>query len=114
MINTAPLPAGEQSALSTQQSAIRITRPDNGTIYRLTPQTPLETQQIPVQAIAADGVTLRRLTLLVDGRSIGEFTVSPARAFWRLQPGAHTITARLVDEQGRTFESDPVRIVVTQ
>ena len=116
MNNTAPLPgsANEQSAINTQPSAIRITRPDSGTIYRLTPQTPIETQQIPVQAIAADGVTLRSLTLLVDGQPIGEFTVSPARAFWRLRPGAHTITARLVDEQGRTFESDPVRIVVTQ
>ena len=116
MTNTALLPgsANEQSAINTQQSAIRITRPDSGTIYRLTPQTPIETQQIPVQAIAADGVTLRSLTLLVDGQPIGEFTVSPARAFWRLRPGAHTITARLVDEQGRTFESDPVRIVVTQ
>ena len=116
MTNTALLPgsANEQSAINTQQSAIRITRPDSGTIYRLTPQTPIETQQIPVQAIAADGVTLRSLTLLVDGQPIGEFTVSPARAFWRLRPGAHTLTARLVDEQGRTFESDPVRIVVTQ
>ena len=93
---------------------VRITRPDSGTIYRLTPQTPIETQQIPVQAIAADGVTLRSLTLLVDGQPIGEFTGSPARAFWRLRPGAHTITARLVDEQGKMFESDPVRIVVTQ
>ena len=116
MTNTALLPgsANEQSAINTQPSAIRITRPDSGTIYRLTPQTPLETQQIPVQAIAADGVTLRSLTLLVDGQPIGEFTGSPARAFWRLRPGAHTITARLVDKQGRTFESDPVRIVVTQ
>jgi 1A family penicillin-binding protein len=93
---------------------VRITRPDSGTIYRITPQTPLDTQRIPVQAIAADSVKLRRLTLLVDGQSIGEFTASPARAFWRLQPGAHTVTARAVDEQGQTFESDPVRIVVTQ
>jgi len=67
-----------------------------------------------VQAIVADSVKLRRLTLLVDGQVLGEFTVSPARAFWRLQPGAHTVTARAVDEQGQTFESDPVRIVVTQ
>ena len=93
---------------------IRITRPDDGTVYRITPQTPIETQRIPVQAIAADGVKVRTLTLLVDGQSIGEFTTSPARTFWRLQPGGHTITARLVDEQGQAFESEPVRILVTQ
>jgi 1A family penicillin-binding protein len=113
MTNTASLPSG-QSAISNQQSAIRITRPDNGTLYRITPQTPLETQRIPVQAIVADGVRLHTLTLLVDGQSIGEFTASPARTFWQLRLGAHTITAKIVDEQGQTFESEPVRIVVTQ
>ena len=67
-----------------------------------------------MQAIVADGVKLRTLTLLVDGQSIGEFTASPARAFWQLRLGAHTIAARLIDDQGQTFESEPVRIVVTQ
>jgi hypothetical protein len=93
---------------------VRITRPDNGTLYRITPQTPIATQRIPVQAIVADGVKWTRLTLLVDGQSIGEFTTSPARAFWQLQPGAHIITARLIDAQGQTVDSDPARIVVTQ
>jgi hypothetical protein len=127
MNNTAPLPgsAGEQMTNDNQQSAsniqspttnfqVRITRPDNGTIYRITPQTPIETQRIPVQAIVADGMKLRSLTLLVDGQAIGEFTTSPARTFWQLQLGAHMITARLVDDLGQTFESEPVRIVVTQ
>jgi 1A family penicillin-binding protein len=98
----------------TSSFQVRITRPDNGTIYRLTPQTPLATQRIPVQAMVADGVQLRMLTLLVDGQSIGEFTTSPARTFWQLQLGAHTIAARIVDEQGHTFESEAVRIIVTQ
>jgi hypothetical protein len=31
-----------------------------------------------------------------------------------LQLGAHMISARLVDEQGHTFESEAVRIMVTQ
>jgi hypothetical protein len=116
MTNTAPLPGSTsgQSAISNQQSAIRVTRPDNGTIYRLTPQTPVATQRIPVQAIVADGLKLRTLTLLVDGQAIGEFSASPARAFWQLQPGAHTITARLVDEQGQTHNSAPVVITVLQ
>ncbi len=111
--------ANEQAPASnlqppTSNLQVKITRPDNGTIYRITPQTPIETQRIPVQAIAADDVKLRTLTLLVDGQSIGEFTASPARAFWQLQLGAHTITAKMIDEQGRAFESEPVRIVVTQ
>jgi hypothetical protein len=56
----------------TSNFQIRITRPDDGTIYHITPQTPIETQRIPVQAIVADGVKLRMLTLLVDGQAIGD------------------------------------------
>jgi 1A family penicillin-binding protein len=108
-----------QAANSNHQSPtsnfqVRITRPDNGTIYRITPQTPIETQRIPVQGIVADGVKWRTLTLLVDGQAIGEFTASPARALWQLQLGAHAISARLIDDRGQAFESEPVRIVVTQ
>jgi hypothetical protein len=67
-----------------------------------------------VQGIVADGVKWRTLTLLVDGQAIGEFTASPARALWQLQLGAHAISARLIDDRGQAFESEPVRIVVTQ
>jgi membrane carboxypeptidase/penicillin-binding protein PbpC len=114
MINDQSAISNQQSYEDASQSAVRVTRPDNGTIYRLTPQTPIETQRIPVQAIVADGVKLRTLTLLVDGQSIGEFTTSPARAFWQLRPGTHTITAKMIDDQGQAFESEPVRITVTQ
>ena len=113
MTNENPQPASNIQS-PTANFQVRVTRPDNGTIYRITPQTPIATQRIPVQAIVADGMKLRTLTLLVDGQAIGEFTTSPARAFWQLQLGAHTITAKAIDEQGQTFESEPVRIVVTQ
>jgi 1A family penicillin-binding protein len=96
-----------------ERSTIRLTRPDNGVVYRLTPQTPIETQRIPVQAIVGDGARFTRLTLFVDGHVIGEFTTSPARTFWQLQPGAHTFTAQISDEQGQVIESAPVQITVT-
>ncbi len=99
---------------TSSQAAVRITRPDNGTIYRVTPQTPIETQQIPVQAIVADNVRLQRLMIYVDDRLIGEFTASPARAWWTLQLGTHTIKAQAVDDQGQVTDSAPISIVVTQ
>jgi chitinase len=103
-----------QSAVSAQQAAVRITRPDNGTIYRMTPQTPSDTQQIPVQAIVADTVRLKQLLIYVDERLIGTFTSSPARAWWTLELGTHTIKAQVIDDQGQVTESAPVSIVVTQ
>ena len=108
-----PATNGNQPSADSQ-ALVRITRPDNGTIYRITPQTPIETQRIPVQAIVADGVKLARLTLFVDEQAIGEFTTSPARAFWMLQPGVHVILAQAIDEQGTVHESEAVRVTVTQ
>ena len=103
----------DQSATSSQ-AVVRITRPDNGTIYRVTPQTPTENQQIPVQALVADGVQFQRLTIYVDNQAIGTFTTSPARAWWVLKVGSHSIKAVVLDEQGQSIESQPVRIEVTQ
>jgi 1A family penicillin-binding protein len=104
--------AGPQTADSNFQ--VRITRPDNGTIYRITPQTPLETQRIPVQAIVADNVRWKTMTIAVDGQPIGEFTSSPARTWWTLQPGSHTITAQVIDEHGQSLESEAITVLVTQ
>jgi membrane peptidoglycan carboxypeptidase len=109
-----PPTAGGDQPSADSQALVRITRPDNGTIYRITPQTPLATQRIPVQAIVADGVKLTRLTLFVDGQAIGEFTTSPTRAFWMLQPGTHVISAQAIDGQGIVHESEAVRVTVTQ
>jgi 1A family penicillin-binding protein len=113
--NNEPLTsANSQSTANRQPSAIRITRPDNGTVYRVTPQTPIGTQQIPVQAIIADGVSVKRLTIFVDDQPIGEFTSSPARAWWTLRLGSHTVMAKAVDAQGKVIESAPVTFVVTE
>jgi penicillin-binding protein 1C len=101
-------------AISHQPSAIRITRPDDGTLYKLTPQTPIESQRIPVQAIAADGVSIERLTLFVDGQPIGTFESAPARMLWTLSPGRHVFTVEAIDRQGDRLIGAPVTIVVTQ
>jgi hypothetical protein len=49
----------------------------------------------------------------VDNQPISEFTSSPARTFWTLRPGSHTITAKVIDEQGASLESEAIRVLVT-
>ena len=106
---------GEPSpAISHQPSAVRITRPDDGTIYKITPQTPLASQRIPVQAILADGVQIARLTLFVDGQTIGDFDSAPVRTWWTLAPGRHVFSVEALDRQGNKLVGAPVTIVVTQ
>jgi len=98
----------------TSNFQVRITRPYDGTLYKLTPQTPLETQRIPVQAIAADGVQIARLTLFVDGHPIGTFDSVPVRTWWTLSLGRHVFTVEAIDRQGNKLVGAPVAIVVTQ
>jgi hypothetical protein len=109
-----PLATSGNQSSADSQALVRITRPDNGTIYRITSQTPIETQRIPVQVIVADGVRWKTMTIAVDGQPIGEFTSSPARTWWTLQPGSHTIAARVIDEQGQSLESEAITVLVTQ
>ena len=114
VINDQLANAGSNLQSPTANFQVRVTRPDNGTIYRITPQTPLETQRIPVQAIVADNVHWKRLTIYVDNQPIGEFTSSPARTFWTLRPGSHILTAKVIDEQGQVSESETITVLVTQ
>jgi 1A family penicillin-binding protein len=98
----------------TSNFQIKITRPDNGTIYHLTPQTPIDTQRIPIQVIAADGVRVTRVAIMIDGEFIDEFTAVPARMFWPLKLGSHTITVTAIDDQGNTLQGQPIHIEVVQ
>ncbi len=105
---------GEGTQGTEGTGAVRITRPDDGALYKITPQTPIETQRIPVQAIAADGVQITHLMLFVDGQPIGTFGSAPARTWWALSPGRHVFTVEVLDRQGKVLTGAPVTIVVTR
>ncbi|HET7376931.1 MAG TPA: hypothetical protein VFK30_09500, partial [Anaerolineae bacterium] len=61
-----------------------------------------------------DGVHIARVTILIDGQAIDQFTSVPARTFWTLKLGSHTITVTAIDDQGNTLHGDPIHIEVTQ
>jgi penicillin-binding protein 1C len=99
------------ATVSNPQSLI-MTRPDQGGIYRLSPEVPPSAQQLLVAARPADGVSLRQVTLLVDGRPLATLTGLPYQALWPMEVGAHTFTAVGVDADGNGVESDLVAIEV--
>jgi hypothetical protein len=109
-----------QGSLTDSQSSerptfeLQLTHPDSGTVYQISPVTPLETQRIPVSARPGDGVQLAQLTLWVDGELIATFSepLPAASALWTLEPGTHTFIARGVDQNGRELASPPVTITV--
>ena len=56
-----------------------------------------------VAARPADGVSLRQVTLLADGRPLATLTRPPYQVLWPMAAGARVFTAVGVDKEGKEF-----------
>jgi len=101
------------SPFSTLQPLI-LTSPDQGSRYRLSPEIPASAQQILVAARPADGIALRQVTLLVDGRLLATLTSPPYQALWPMAVGTHVFTVVGVDAQGNELQGNRVAIEVVE
>jgi 1A family penicillin-binding protein len=106
--------AGEEEAVAraARGGPLVMAAPDEGAVYRLDPALPRQAQRIAVSARA--GAALRRLTLFVDGRVLGQFNAAPYELLWPLEPGVHTFWAEAVGLDGGRAESNRVRIEVQE
>jgi penicillin-binding protein 1C len=102
------------SAPAGLEPALVMSSPDAGTIYRLDRGLPREAQRIVVSAQPGTGLTLAKLTLLVDGQPLAHFGAQPYKALWQLEPGAHAFSAQGEDVHGRPMTSGEVWIQVQQ
>ena len=91
-----------------------LTSPDQGSHYRLSPEIPQPMQQIDVAARTANGVSLRQVTLLVDGHPLAMLTDPPYRALWPMAAGTHVFTAVGVDTAGNELRGNSVFIEVAE
>jgi 1A family penicillin-binding protein len=100
-----------QSLISTP---LVLTSPDQGSRYRLAPEIPRAMQQVVVAVRPGDGVTLRQVTLLVDGRPLATLDAPPYQSLWPMAAGIHIITAVGVDVQGNQLRGNSVTIEVAE
>jgi hypothetical protein len=91
-----------------------FTSPDQGSRYRLAPEIPRAMQQVVVAVRPGDGVALRQVTLLVDGRPLATLTAPPYQSLWPMAAGTHVITAVGVDVQGNQLKGNSVTIEVAE
>lgn len=96
------------SALSPQP--LIFTSPDQGSVFRLTPNIPADKQKVRISIRPADGVELRNVTLLVNGRRLAE----GPEAMWQMQPGTYTFGAVGTDQAGRELHANEVTIKVIE
>ncbi len=92
------------------QRPLRLLTPDPYTVYQLTPQIPLDSQQIRfTAAVPPDTLSI---AFWLDDHPIGTISGDPWWIVWSLVPGHHSlkVTAQLRD--GRVLTSDPTVFTV--
>ncbi|TAH48652.1 MAG: PBP1A family penicillin-binding protein [Chloroflexota bacterium] len=104
--------SNQPSVISHQ--SLEIVSPANNSIFEMSPQIPAELQKIEVSARLNQAVRLSRVTLLIDGNAIGNFSSVPYRALWKLSAGTHTAQAIGTMADGTRVESDVVRFRVIE
>lgn len=105
-------PVAGDAASSPQGPALRIVRPDPGTVYRSARELPAVVQRIPIEVSVDEREVAGVEVMLADGRPIARLDRAPYRTFWPLNPGRHTLVARAWLRDGRLIESQPVHITV--
>jgi len=109
-----PVPAPVPQPLAPRPWPLILTSPDQGSRYRLSPEMPPSAQQILVAARPVDGVSVRQVTLLVDGQALATLTRPPYQALWPMKVGTHAFTAVGVDGEGERVRGNRVTIEVSE
>jgi len=99
-----------EAPIPTSDPPLSLSSPDRNAVYRLDPSLPADAQRIEVAARA--GVSLREVTLRVDGQPLARCAGMPCRALWRLEPGRHVFSAEGVTPDGERVASGKVWIEV--
>ncbi|HQE93355.1 MAG TPA: PBP1A family penicillin-binding protein [Anaerolineae bacterium] len=105
-----PQPPAPSQQPAVLVSSLRLTSPDVGTVYRIDPAQPRDTQKIVIAAEASGA--LAQVTLLLDGSPLAQFTAPPYTHLWRLEPGAHTFMAVGVTADGDQVSSSDITVEV--
>jgi membrane carboxypeptidase/penicillin-binding protein PbpC len=101
-ISPAPLPP--------RSPALIFTSPDQGSVFRLSPDIPVDKQKIRVSVRPTDGVSPRQVRLLLNGRPLG----SGPELLWQMVPGEYTFEAVGVDSTGNEVRANRVTIKVVE
>ncbi|MBX3083306.1 MAG: penicillin-binding protein 1C [Anaerolineae bacterium] len=92
------------------QTALRLLKPDPYTRYQLTPEIPLESQQIRLAAAVPPDTAA--ITFWLDDQPVGSIAGDPWWVMWALTPGQHTLRVTAEMGDGTIQQSDPIQFTV--
>ena len=105
-------PTNHPTTQLTNQPSIQLifTSPDQGSVFRLVPNIPVEKQKVRVNVRPADGVAVQRVSLLVNGQPL----VEGFGTLWQMKPGIFTFEAAGLDQGGNALKSGKVMVKVVE
>ena len=95
---------------ASDEAQIALVQPRPNTTYRLAPDFDQNAQQLPVEAVAAQGVI--QISLWVDDTLLASFSSTPYRAWWPLSLGEHRFHAEGLNAEGQRVSSESITIEV--
>ena len=110
--------ASAQAAGTTSGSAllnpatapIALLSPNPNAIFRITEDTPIETQRIRLLAVGEGGI--QQVTFYVDGVPLATLTQGPFQVWWGLTPGAHQAWVEAIRANGEKVVSEVISFSV--
>jgi penicillin-binding protein 1C len=94
------------SLQSRPASLLRIVSPASESIFQISVDTSLETQQIPIEVTGEQSFSQVRLYL--DGQLLKTFREQPYKTWWQLIPGNHQVLAQGTLSNGEEVSSQMV------
>ena len=101
---------GTGPMLLAHTAPIQILLPAPNAHYRISPNYPIESQKIMIEA--GTNLSLERLTIFLDGKTLAIFDKGPYQIWWKLDAGQHTLSAVGLDENGQEFQSQTIQFSV--
>lgn len=89
-----------------EDEPLHIVSPDPNTIYRITPEIPLESQQLRFVAVGPLGA--HDVTIMLDGEPLETLAEPPFEEWWILAVGEHQVWAEGFDGNDNPLDSTPV------
>jgi len=99
---------------SDDEPRLYLTAPEDGGTFRISPQLPLESQQLRLAAVCERCQAGDTLTVQIDGEDWHSWSDAPYTGLWTLQEGTHEFSLVRQSATGDREGSAIVTITVTQ
>jgi membrane carboxypeptidase/penicillin-binding protein PbpC len=96
--------------LTHNQPGLIFTSPDQGSVFRLVPNIPVDKQKIRISVRPANGLQVREVSLRINGQLLA----GGPETLWQMSPGEYFFDAVALDAAGNRISAQGVTVRVVE